>query len=138
MGSGEAMDGLVARLVASHTVVVPDLVGHGRSPAPVAVDDYCAAAQVGQLRRVVSGCGFSRVSVVGYSMGARLALTLAAAAPDLIDGLALIGGSPGLVDRDDVSERMSADEQLAQRLEREGVHGLRLPDGREHDGCGRP
>lgn len=124
MGSGEAMVGLTASLAVSHTVIAPDLVGHGRSPAPAAVDDYHATAQVEQLRGLVRDLGFARVSVVGYSMGARLALTLANAAPALVDRLALIGGSPGLADPDLVSERIRADAALARQLEREGVEAF--------------
>lgn len=115
------MDILAGPLAESHTVIMPDLVGHGCSPAPELLSNYYAEAQVEHLRQVVSDCCVTGVSVVGYSMGARLALTFAIKAPGLVERLVLIGGSPGLLSLGDVSERLQADRELALSIERGGM-----------------
>ena len=54
-------------------------------------------------------------------MGGRLALHLALARPDLVQGLVLIGATAGIEDQPERAARRAADEQLAAELERDGV-----------------
>ncbi|MEU8637233.1 alpha/beta fold hydrolase [Amycolatopsis sp. NPDC048633] len=68
-------------------VLVPDLPGHGSSPAPA---DATPEAVVGELARAVGEV--SEVDVVGYSLGARLAWELPALLP--VRRLVLGGISP--------------------------------------------
>jgi 2-succinyl-6-hydroxy-2,4-cyclohexadiene-1-carboxylate synthase len=57
----------------------------------------------------------------GYSMGGRLCLRLALDRPDLVRGLVLISGSPGIDDAAERAARRDADERLARDIERDGV-----------------
>jgi 2-succinyl-6-hydroxy-2,4-cyclohexadiene-1-carboxylate synthase len=57
----------------------------------------------------------------GYSMGGRLCLRLALDRPDLVRGLVLISGSPGIADDAERATRREADERLARDIERDGV-----------------
>ena len=68
--------------------LTPDLPGHGAEP-PVPWE--AAAARLAGLLAVLPR---PRI-LAGYSMGGRLALAVAVAAPDLVDGLVLI--SAGIV-----------------------------------------
>lgn len=58
---------------------------------------------------------------VGYSMGARLALQLALDHPELVQGLVLASGTPGIRDETERSARISSDEALARHLETIGA-----------------
>ena len=58
---------------------------------------------------------------VGYSMGARLCLRLALDRPDLVRGLVLVSGTPGLADAQARAERVASDENLARAIETGGV-----------------
>lgn len=120
-GTGQAMHALADSLPGR--VVAPDLLGHGASPAPGAVDAYRAEAQVGQVLGLVSvdGTDAEPMDVVGYSMGARLALCLAIAHPTRIRRLALIGATAGLASASERASRVAADEALADQIEREGI-----------------
>ena len=56
-------------------------------------------------------------TLVGYSMGARIALGLAVAYPQQFNGLVFISGNPGLESENARLERWQADQQLATRIE---------------------
>ncbi|HUR24235.1 MAG TPA: alpha/beta fold hydrolase [Acidimicrobiales bacterium] len=58
---------------------------------------------------------------LGYSMGARVALTVALERPELVDRLVLVSATAGIEDAANRAERRRADEALAASLEAEGV-----------------
>jgi 2-succinyl-6-hydroxy-2,4-cyclohexadiene-1-carboxylate synthase len=58
---------------------------------------------------------------LGYSMGARIALTLATSRPGVVSRLILESGTPGLAREGERRARREADEGLVQSLEREGM-----------------
>ncbi|MEV6912021.1 alpha/beta fold hydrolase [Amycolatopsis sp. NPDC051071] len=81
--------GWPSRLTAAgREVLVPDLPGHGSSPAPAG--SLGAKAITAELTRLVAA--LSEVDVVGYSLGARLSWELPAKAP--VRRLVLAGVSP--------------------------------------------
>lgn len=104
---------LLPRLVAGHRqVVAVDAPAHGRSEA-YRVDLVEGA-------RLVGAAG-GEASYVGYSMGGRLTLHLAVAAPHLVRRLVLVGATAGIDDDDERAARRHADEALAVDLERDGL-----------------
>ena len=62
-----------------------------------------------------------RASWLGYSMGGRAALAFAAAHPERVERLPLVGASAGLADPEARRERIASDEALADRIERDGI-----------------
>ena len=58
---------------------------------------------------------------VGYSMGARLCLTAALAHPQQVKRLVLISGTAGIENKDERLARVVSDEELAMRIEQNGV-----------------
>jgi 2-succinyl-6-hydroxy-2,4-cyclohexadiene-1-carboxylate synthase len=104
--------GVGERLGRRWEVVRVDLPGHGRSGG--------IRVGFGEAAGLVGAAG-GRGTYVGYSLGGRLCLRLALDRPDLVEGLVLVGASPGIADQGARAERRAADEALAGRLEREGV-----------------
>jgi 2-succinyl-6-hydroxy-2,4-cyclohexadiene-1-carboxylate synthase len=104
----------IAALGGRYRALAPDLPGHGlaaeRRPASFAA---CAA-----YVRALSG---ERSTLVGYSMGGRIALFTALALPGLVERLVLVGASPGIADAAEREERRRADESLADRLSSMGI-----------------
>ena len=74
----------VAALESTHSVLVPDARGHGRSGEghPSSLDDW-----VDDLEQTLDAAGAGNVTLVGLSMGGVQALAFAVAHPDRVDGL---------------------------------------------------
>ncbi len=116
---------------AGFAAIAPDLPGHGRTAWQVAEPARSAAASVPApgsvegiadvLPRLLDALGHDRAGVVGYSMGARVALRLAIAHPAFVTRLVLEAPSAGIADPAERSARRDADEALAASLERDGI-----------------
>jgi 2-succinyl-6-hydroxy-2,4-cyclohexadiene-1-carboxylate synthase len=102
--------------------ILPDLRGHGatsvRLGAPHTMD-ACTA----DLEMLWDSLGIARTHLVGYSMGGRLALHVAAARPERILSLLTIGAHAGL-DEEAREGRRRSDEALAQRIETDGLEAF--------------
>ncbi len=119
-GCAEAMLAVATPLAERRRVLLPDLVGHGRSEvAPV---ERCTMpAVVDQLLAVLDDTGVALTDVVGYSMGGRAALHLAVAAPERVRRVVTVGASPGLADPVARAGRIAADGALAARIRTIGI-----------------
>ena len=111
-------------LARQRRVVAVDLLGHGRSDAPPEPSRYAMPRAVADVVALLDALGIERASLLGYSMGARLALHAAAAAPERIVTLVLESGSPGLRGDAERAARRESDEALARRIERDGVEAF--------------
>ena len=60
-------------------------------------------------------------AVCGYSMGGRIALHLALAAPEQVERLVLVSTTAGIEDPQERAERAAADDKLAADIERDGL-----------------
>ncbi len=66
-----------ALVQAGYRVLVPDLKGHGRTHAPTRRGEYTLASLTTHVLNVMDALELPRATVVGQSMGSRLALELA-------------------------------------------------------------
>ncbi len=101
-----------------------DIIGHGRSDAPADARRYSMAHAVEDLVAVLDALDIEETALVGYSMGGRLALHLALAAPERLTALVLESASPGIEDRKDRVGRRRADAALAAAIERDGLEAF--------------
>ena len=120
-GSAMSWGPLAELLAARFTLFAVDIVGHGASGKPETLDSYTIDRAARDVVAALGAFGVRRGAWLGYSMGGRLALYVAATVPDAVERLVLIGASPGLVDAGERESRRGADEALAERIEREGV-----------------
>lgn len=102
----------------------PLLSGHHGSNAPAAARSPTYEEEVSRLASLVRGANLAPATVVGYSMGARLALSLAIRHPGLVRSLILVSGRRGLDSAEQRQARLRADEQWALLLEHEGMNGF--------------
>ena len=100
-------------LAADRPLVRVDLPGHAGSSA-VRAD----LPTSGDLLAAAGGTG--PYDLLGYSLGARVALHAALAHPERVRRLVLIGGTAGIEDAEARSRRRRRDEETAESLERSG------------------
>ncbi len=120
-GSTRTWDPFIPDLRTRHTTVAVDLLGHGRSDAPEESSRYLIDRTVEDLVSLLSALDMPRAAVLGYSMGGRIALALAAEHPEKVSLLVIEGASPGLEDISARRQRMREDALLAAMIEREGI-----------------
>ncbi len=87
-GNRQTWQWLLPGLARTHTVIAPDLPGHGESDAPAG--DYSLGAHASALRDLLLALGHPRVSIAGHSLGGGVALQTAYQFPERIDRLMLI------------------------------------------------
>ncbi len=104
--------------------VAIDLLGHGDSDSPTDSERYRMERCAEDLLAVFDQLGLPRVNLLGYSMGGRVALHVAAAHPERLAALILESASPGLADPAERRARVASDEALASRIEREGLEAF--------------
>lgn len=108
-------------------VVAVDLVGHGASDAPDDAEAYTLDAACDQLDEGLRAIGVKRATVLGYSMGGRVALHLAIRerdTRDLVRALVLVSTSPGIPGPAERVLRRTADGALADRIRAIGVEAF--------------
>jgi pimeloyl-ACP methyl ester carboxylesterase len=81
--------GVIDRLAESHTVIAPDLLGHGASDKPRG--DYSIAAYANGMRDLLTVLDIERATVVGHSLGGGIALQFAYQFPERCERLVVVG-----------------------------------------------
>ncbi|WLW50890.1 alpha/beta fold hydrolase [Streptomyces sp. YU58] len=80
---------LIPDLARSHTVIAPDLLGHGSSDKPRA--DYSVAAYANGVRDLLTTLGIESATLVGHSLGGGVAMQFAYQFPERTERLILVG-----------------------------------------------
>jgi 2-succinyl-6-hydroxy-2,4-cyclohexadiene-1-carboxylate synthase len=120
-GSGATLAGVARALRDRHLCVSVDLPGHGRSLGAVDPVAWGFEPTLDALCTLLDALGLPAAHVLGYSLGGRLALGLAALRPARVRSAVLVGASAGIADAEARAERARADEALARDLERDGI-----------------
>ncbi len=120
-GSSQNWAAHSAHFAHSHRVIAPDLLGHGRTDAPPDPARYSMAESAADLAELLAQIAPGPVTLLGYSMGGRLALYFALHYPERVARLILESASPGLATAQERQQRIAADEALAARIERDGI-----------------
>ena len=76
-------------LARTHTVIAPDLLGHGESDKPRA--DYSVGGYANGMRDLLTMLGIDTVTVVGHSFGGGVAMQFAYQYPERTERLVLVG-----------------------------------------------
>ena len=113
MGAGADWMDVADDLSKHHRCICPDLPGHGSTRGVPKDMRACADALLLRLDQLdVAQC-----ALLGYSMGGRLALYLAAHHPDRFTRVVIESASPGLKSEDARAQRLERDKALAEELE---------------------
>lgn len=121
MGRGSSWGGHASAFARHFRLVVVDLPGHGRSGIPIDPARASVERTADDLATILAGEGWTPTHVLGYSLGARIALRLAAAYPEALRRLVVESPSAGLATAAERRARRAADDARATRLERDGM-----------------
>jgi len=105
-------------------VLALDMLGHGQSDAPQDAQRYTIEQCQADILAVLVECGVSEGEAIllGYSMGGRIALYTAFSG--FFRALILESASPGLAELLARAQRVKSDEQLAARIEQNGIEAF--------------
>ncbi len=84
----ETWSRVIAPLARTHTVIAPDLLGHGLSDKPRA--DYSVGGYANGMRDLLTVLGIDKVSIVGHSFGGGVAMQFAYQFPERTERLVLV------------------------------------------------
>jgi esterase len=91
LGSGDNWQGLARMWAPDFTVLVPDLRNHGRSPH---ADEAGFQAMAQDVRELIETEGLSQVTVLGHSLGGKVAMQLAMDFPAQVKSLIVVDIAP--------------------------------------------
>lgn len=120
-GSVRTWEKVVSQFPSTVRAIAIDLIGHGKTTAPVEANRYSMEQQVADLEELFTQLQLTKFTLLGYSMGGRVALSYATAYPNRIKCLILESASPGLKTEEERAARRIADAQLAQSIEANGI-----------------
>jgi 2-succinyl-6-hydroxy-2,4-cyclohexadiene-1-carboxylate synthase len=108
--TGRSWDPVIEAAGERYRPIAPDMRGHGTASdrEPVTLE-----AVIGDVASLTP----ADFTLVGYSMGGRIALHAALALPERVERLVLVGASPGIADPAERAIRRRADERLADEIE---------------------
>jgi 2-succinyl-6-hydroxy-2,4-cyclohexadiene-1-carboxylate synthase len=123
LGAASDWQRCTAQLQDEFRCIGVDLPGHGRS---LRCDDdaYSFDGCVEAIVDVLDRTGVQQCSVVGYSMGGRIALYLTHRFPEQFKKVVLESASPGLQTEAERQARRAQDERLAQELESQPIEAF--------------
>ncbi|MCX8487679.1 MAG: 2-succinyl-6-hydroxy-2,4-cyclohexadiene-1-carboxylate synthase [Opitutales bacterium] len=120
-GQGADFEPLRPFLPPGTSLAAPDLPGHGSKSL---LKDLSAYALPAHLAAISEAATDPQITLLGYSMGGRLALHWAIAHPERVRRLILVGASPGLATPEERAERRLGDATLAEFIRTRGLEAF--------------
>lgn len=144
-GTWENLGSTVKSLAQEWDVIAPDLRNHGRSPQAT---EHSYPLMAADLAALLDQLGLESVSILGHSMGGKVAMEFALNNPERVDKLVVVDIAPVVypphhtdvfagihsIDLAQIKSRSEADQQLSQQVESAGVRAFLLKNLYRKDG----
>ena len=124
MGRGTSWGAHAQAFARRFRVILVDLPGHGRSGIPLDPARASVERTADDLATILRRERCVPAHVLGYSLGARIALRLTVAHPEVVRRLVLESPSAGLATDGERRIRRASDANRATRLERDGTEAF--------------
>ena len=111
----------VASMLPQYRIIAIDCIGHGQTESPKDYTLYKMEHQLAVLEEVFKELRLTSFTLIGYSMGGRIALSYAIKYPGHVQTLILESASPGLRTEQERNVRKKADNELANKIEVNGI-----------------
>ena len=120
LGLGEDWLEIAQDLSRDHFCILPDMPGHGKTHK--SDQQLCNMATTSEaIVNLLDDLKIDRVTLLGYSMGGRIALYTALHFGQRMKALVLESASPGIEDNKERTDRADLDDLRAEQIERKGV-----------------
>ncbi len=123
-GSAQTMSDLAAE-IKGHKTICMDLPGHGESVVSTSLRHYKFPAQRHNISNLLKAQNIQKIHLLGYSMGARIALDFALKNQEKISSLILISATAGLMSRSQRRDRRIQDRALAKSIQDRDKDGMK-------------
>lgn len=147
-GTWENLGASVKALSEHWDVIAPDLRNHGRSPHS---DEHSYPLMAADLTELLDNLELETVSILGHSMGGKVAMEFALTNPARVEKLIVVDIAPvqypahhsdvfaGIwaIDLQSIKSRSEADQQLSQQVESAGVRAFLLKNLYREEGSFR-
>lgn len=117
-GSSETWAPFIEKWTTHFQIITIDVPGHGKTCSDVGKTMEQFANDVGQFLQYLQ---LDDVHLLGYSMGGRVALSIAMYYPEIVRTLILASASPGIANEKERCEREEADRKLATSIQANGI-----------------
>ena len=115
----------IADLARSFTVVTVDLLGHGESDAPEALEQYTPEPAIARVVGLMDHLGYERAMLCGHAVGGALALRVALDHPQRVAGIVMVNSSSASGTPHWRTETQPRLETIAERIQVEGTWFIR-------------
>ncbi|MGG0150649.1 2-succinyl-6-hydroxy-2,4-cyclohexadiene-1-carboxylate synthase [Bacillus mycoides] len=123
-GSMETWGSFIPSWSEQFQVILVDIIGHGKTESPEDVTHYDIQNVALQMKELLDHLHIENAHILGYSMGGRLAITMACLYPEYVRSLLLENCTAGLESAKERKERKEKDERLADKIEQEGIRSF--------------
>lgn len=120
-GSTETWTSVIDLLGEEFKCIAIDLTGHGKTTVPKDYNRYSMEEQITDLEYVFDQLKLAKFTLVGYSMGGRVALAYTLRYTKRVSSLILESASPGLIEESERIERKKADAKLSTKIMQNGI-----------------
>ncbi|QAS53876.1 2-succinyl-6-hydroxy-2,4-cyclohexadiene-1-carboxylate synthase [Halobacillus litoralis] len=117
-GSAATFNLFLENMNHDYRVLKVELPGHSRtgSVGVVTMEQFCC-----DLAAILDQMNLDKVTLMGYSLGGRTALSFAILYPHLVERLILESASPGLATIEERQVRQANDQKLVEQLQKDGI-----------------
>lgn len=123
-GSTTSWKEVIKQLKGKYRTIAVDLTGHGKSGIPTDASRYAMKEQLADLEMLFTKLGINHFTLVGYSMGGRIALAYTIKHPKRVKTLILESASPGLLTESERKIRIEADKLLSNQIISKGMRNF--------------
>ncbi len=116
MGSSKDWPPVIKKLNENFAALTIDLPGHGRSRLNAEEKAYTVSETAKSIIQVLDQLDIAKCSIVGYSLGGRLALYLVLTYPERFTHFVMESATPGIIDLFERENRQRHDEYLAEKM----------------------
>lgn len=123
-GSKDTWNDFVPHWSKGNKVISVDLIGHGQTESPPDYSRYEMEKVAEDMIALLDFLQVEKAHILGYSLGGRLAIAIAALYPERLHSLILESTTAGIQSEEEREKRRQQDFSLADKIEKKGMESF--------------